>query len=403
MPVFSYTAIDPQGRQFTDTQPADSVGALEAVLQAKGAWLVKARAAKVGSTPSNGKKIHSRTKIARWDLINLYTQLSLLLNAGVTLAQALSKLSEDLEGTKLGPIVRNLAYEVESGTPLPQALAKFPRAFSNQAIALIEAGEASGKLPESLSKLSANLEWTDGLVATARQALIYPLLICSAAVGLVVLLFTFVVPRFEEIFNQINTPLPQITLIVLAISEFFAAYWYIWGSFVFCIPILLGLPGKFQQAAVFRDKAMLKVPFLGELAQCLAISQFSATLEMLIKSGIPLAKALELCARQSTNSLITIASNAARAAVNEGRPMSDELSQHSIFTQTFITMAQTGEKSGQLDTTLKKVGDYYNMIVPRKIKAFFSFFEPTIILSLIVVVATVAIALVLPIMSIWDM
>lgn len=403
MPLFNYTAIDPHGRQFSDTQLADSVVALESVLQAQGAWLVKARAAKAGATSSNSKKAHAKTKVARWDLINLYTQLSLLLNAGVTLAQGLGKLAVDLEGSKLGPVVRALAYEVESGTPLPQALAQFPRTFSNQAIALVEAGEASGKLPESFTKLSANLEWTDGLISTARQALVYPMLISSAAVGLVVLLFTFVVPRFQEIFDQINTPLPQVTLVVLAISEFFASYWYIWGSVVLSIPVLLSLPGKFQQAAVLKDKAILKLPFLGELAQCLAISQFSTTMEMLIKSGIPLAKALELCARQSGNSLITIASNNARAAVNEGRPMSEELSKHPIFTQTFITMAQTGEKSGQLDTTLKKVGDYYNMIVPRKIKAFFSFFEPAIILSLIVVVATVAVALVLPIMSIWEM
>lgn len=403
MPTYSYTAIDPRGRQFTDSLAADSVSALESVLQAQGSWLVKARVAKAGSSSGSGKKAHANAKIKRWDLINLYTQLSLLLNAGVTLAQALAKLADDLEDSKLGPIVRSLAYSVEAGTPLPQALAQFPKAFSNQAVALVEAGEASGQLPESFTKLASNLEWYDGLVATARQALIYPMLICSAAVGLVVLLFTFVVPRFQEIFSQINTPLPQITLVVLSISEFFATYWYLWVGVALAAPVLLALPGKFEKAAIFKDSAMLKIPFLGELAQCLAISQFATTLEMLIRSGIPLARALELCARQSANSLVARASLAAKSAVNEGRPMSEELSKHSVFTQTFITMAQTGEKSGQLDTTLNKVGAYYNLIVPRKIKAFFSFFEPAIIVSLIGVVATVALALVLPIMSIWDM
>lgn len=402
MPLFSFTAIDPKGRQFSDALAADSISALESVLQAQGSWLVKARVAKSGAGPSDGRKAKANTAIKRWDLINFYTQLSLLLNAGVTLANALAKLAEDLEATKLGPIVRALAYNVEAGTPLPQALAQFPKAFSGQAVALVEAGEATGQLPEAFSKLSSNLEWFDGLVATARQALIYPMLICSAAVGLVVLLFTFVVPRFQEIFAQLNTELPSVTLAVLGISEFFASYWYLWALVALAIPVLLALPGKFQQVAILRDKATLRLPFLGELAQCLAISQFSTTLEMLIKSGIPLARALELCARQSSNSLVARASTAAQAAVNEGRSMSDELSRHSIFTQTFITMAQTGEKSGQLDVTLRKVGDYYNMIVPRKIKAFFSFFEPAIILSLICVVATVALALVLPIMSIWD-
>ena len=403
MPLFNYTAIDPRGRQFTDVQTAENVSALESILQAQGSWLVKARVAKQATTTANRRKAGSSVKAKRWELINFYTQLALLLNAGVTLSRSLTKLADDLDESKLGPVVRSLALSVEAGTPLPQAMAQFPKTFSNQAVALIEAGEASGNLPESFTTLSSNLEWLDGLVASARQALIYPMAICAAAVGLVVLLFTVVVPRFEEIFKQLSTPLPQITKVVLGLSEFFASTWYVWVVFGICLPLLLSLPGRFQKIAVLKDKAMLKVPFLGDLARCLALSQFSITLEMLIRAGIPLARALELCARQSANSLVAQASSAARSAVNEGRPMSEELAKHSIFTQTFITMAQTGEKSGQLDTTLKKVGEYYNTIVPRKIKAFFAFFEPAIIITLTSVVGTVALALVLPITQLWNM
>lgn len=403
MPIYTYTAIGQNGRQYSETKSADSVAHLETVLQSQGSWLVKSRIAKPNAVQGDRKRSGSNSKIKRWELINFYTQLSLLLNAGVTLSKALSKLADDLEGTKLGLITRSLAQSVEAGTPLPHAMSQFPNTFSNQAIALVEAGEASGQLPESLTRLAANLEWIDGLVATARQALIYPMVVCFAAAALVVLLFTFVVPRFQEIFDQINTPLPQVTVIVLGVGDLFASFWYLWLLVVLCLPVALSLPKRVEAVAIIKDKAMLKVPFLGKLAQFLAISQFSITLDMLIKSGIPLARALELSARQSANSLVAVASRAAQVAVNEGRPMSDELIKHPIFTQTFITMAQTGERSGQLDVTLKKVGDYYNTIVPRKIKAFFTIFEPAIILSLIVVVATVALALVLPIMSIWDM
>ncbi|MDQ8203041.1 type II secretion system F family protein [Pelagicoccus sp. SDUM812003] len=403
MPTYSFTAIDAQGRQFSDTLSATNLSALESLLQAQGSWLVKARPAKAGSVSVNRGKAKANTKLKRWELINFYTQLGLLLDAGVTLSKALTKLSEDLRDSRIGPVIHSLAYHVEAGTPLPQAMAAFPKAFSNQAVALIEAGEASGKLPESLATLANNLEWMDGLVASARQALIYPMAICAAAVGLVILLFTVVVPRFEEIFQQLSTPLPKVTVVVLALSEFFATTWYLWGGLGVCLPLLLSLPGKFPQVAELKDRAMLKVPFLGELAQCLSLSQFSVTLEMLIKAGIPLARALELCSRQSGNALINKASSAAKSAVTEGRAMSDELAQHPIFTQTFITMVQTGERSGQLDITLQKVGQYYNTIVPRKIKAFFSFFEPAIIVTLTSVVGTVALALVLPIMQLWDM
>lgn len=402
MPLFTYTAIDVHGRQFSDTRTAESVANLESLLQGQGVWLVKARPFKAGANKNQRAKENANVAIKRWDLINFYTQLSLLLEAGVTLSKALEKLADDLDETKLGPITRSLALQVEAGTPLPQAMAQYTKAFSGQAIALIEAGEASGNLPNSFTALSANLEWIDGLVANARQALIYPLAICAASVGLVALLFTVVVPRFQEIFQQLSTPMPGITRVVLGISEVFAATWYIWASLFVVAPVLLSLPKRFPRIALLKDRALLRVPFLGELAQCLALSQFSTTLEMLIRSGIPLARALELGARQSSNSLVATASLAAQNAVNEGRPMSEELTKHAIFTQTFITMVQTGEKSGQLDVTLKKVGDYYNTISPRKIKAFFAVFEPAIIITLTTVVGTVALALVLPIMQLWD-
>lgn len=402
MPQFNYTAIDPQGRQYNDIVSAETISALESLLQSQGAWLVKARVSKDFHSQKLDVKTKTNVAVKRWELINFYTQLSLLLNAGVTLSSSLNKLADDLFESKLGPVVRNLANNVEAGTPLPLSMSAFPNTFSNQAIALIEAGEASGKLPESFITLAENLEWVDGLIANARQALIYPMAICAAAVGLVILLFTVVVPRFQVIFDQLSAEMPTITVVVLSASEFFASTWMLWAFLAVASPFIITLPKRIEKLGILKDRFMLHIPFLGDLAQSLAISQFSITLEMLIRSGIPLARALELSARQSPNKLIAIAAESARKAVNEGRSMSDELSQHKIFTQTFITMAQTGENSGQLDTTLKKVGDYYNTIVPRKIKAFFSVFEPTIIITLTVVVGTVALALVLPIMSLWN-
>ncbi len=402
MPIFSYTAIDDTGKQFAAAQRAESLSVLEAVLAERGSWLVKARVVKKAGSQADTLKASFQTKIKRWDLINFYTQLALLLNAGVTLSSALGKLASDLGEAKLGPIVGNLANQVEAGTPLPQAMADFPKAFSAQAIALIEAGEASGKLPEALATLTANLEWLDGLVANARQALIYPMAISAAAIGLVALLFTVVVPRFEAIFTELRTPMPWITNVVLSISEFFASSWYLWLPLAIGIPILLATTARQPKIALLRDRCLLAIPFIGELSRCLALSQFSITLEMLIRSGIPLARALELSARQATNSLVAQAAQAARQAVNEGRPMSDEFAKQPIFTQTFLTIVQTGERSGQLDVTLDKIGNYYNTILPRKIKAFFSVFEPAIIVTLTTIVGTVALALVLPIMQLWN-
>jgi len=400
MPHFAYTAIDARGRRYQDAASAETVAALEASLQTQGAWLLKAASSERKSR--GGAPARSGASAKRWDLVNFYTQLALLLEAGVTLSSALDKLAKDLGEAKLGPVARHLAASVEAGSPLPKAMARYPKIFSPQAIALVEAGEASGKLPECIRRIAANLEWIDGLVASARQALVYPLAVSAAALGLVALLFTVVVPRFDALFQQLSVPMPWITRAVLGASEVFLATWRVWAVAAIAAPLLLALPRRVPALGRLKDRVFLALPFFGEVSRSLALSHFCVALEMLTRSGIPLARSLELSARQSPNSLVAAGSRAAAQGVTEGRAMSEELARHPVFTQTFVTMAQTGERSGQLDTAMAQLGAYYNTIVPRRIKAFFSVFEPALILALTAAVGIVALALVLPILQLWN-
>ena len=401
MTTFQYTAIDPDGKRFAGVKSAENLTVLESTLQKDGIWLLKAHE----SSNTSSKKASfakSVTKPKRWDLINFYSQLSLLLDAGVTLPSSLEKLASDLSDDRIGPIAERLSKEVESGTPLSTAMKQFPSVFSSQTTALIEAGESSGSLPTVMNSLARNLEWIDGLLATVRQALIYPIAVTIAATGLVALLFTVVIPKFDGLFKELSIELPLITQIVLGISEGFVSTWEIWSSAIVLLILFFIASKKVHAIAALRDSLSLKIPFFGEIIRSFSLAQFCLTLEMLLKAGVPLVRGLELCAKQAQNIPLKTALESARKTVLEGNPLSEEMHQHSVFPQMFITMTQTGEKSGSLDEVLRRIAEYYNTVIPRKIKVFFGVFEPATIIGLTALVGGVSLALILPLTQLWN-
>ena len=401
MITFQYTAIDPDGKRFAGVKSAKNLSVLESSLQKEGIWLLKAHETSKSSSKKPGFA-KSITRPKRWDLINFYSQLSLLLDAGVTLPSSLEKLASDLSGDRIGPIAERLSKEVETGTPLSTAMKEFPFAFPPQTTALIEAGESSGSLPEVMNSLASNLEWVDGLVASVRQALIYPIAVTIATAGLITLLFTVVIPKFDALFNELSLELPMITQLVLSISGGFVSTWKIWSSAIGLLCLFFVASKKVRAIAAFRDSLSLKFPFFGDIIRSFSLAQFCLTLNMLLKAGVPLVRGLELCAKQAQNIPLQTALESARKTVLEGNPLSEEFQRHSVFPQMFITMTQTGEKSGNLDEALRRVAEYYNTVIPRKIKAFFGVFEPATIIGLTALVGGVSLALVLPLTQLWN-
>lgn len=401
MITFEYTAIDTNGKRFAGVKSAKNLTVLESILQNEGLWLMKANQRSQGSSKKS-RSVKSAAKPKRWDLINFYSQLALLLDAGVTLPSSLEKLAEDLSGDRIGPIAESLSRDVESGTPLSTAMKQFPSAFSPQTAALVEAGESSGSLPQVMNSLARNLEWIDGLIASVRQALIYPIAVTIAAFGLVTLLFTVVIPKFDGLFKELSLELPTITQIVLSISDGFVSTWKIWSSAIGVVFLFFIISKRLRVIAAFRDSLFLKIPFFGEIIRSFSLAQFCLTLEMLLNAGVPLVRGLELCAKQAQNIPLRTALESARKTVLEGNPLSEEFQHHSIFPAMFITMTQTGEKSGGLDKVFRRIAEYYNTVIPRRIKAFFGVFEPATIIGLTALVGGVSLALVLPLTQLWN-
>lgn len=399
MSVYRYKAYNASGQLVTGSIEADSLLAVEGRLRSAGVWLLDAEE---GAALSGEQRRSSRATVRRSELIGFFVQMALLLKAGITVPNALDRLAKDTEGTRLSPIVTSLGESVSIGVPLNQAMAQFPRCFPPQTVAIVQAGEVSGKLPEVFESLSAYYEWLDGLVSDIRQALIYPVMIMSAAFALVLLLFTFVVPRFVSLLTELSLEIPLMTRIVMGISNVLLQHWpWLLGGALGAFALIKLLLRSPVYASKF-DRGLMQLPIFGSLISMFALSRFTHNLGMLYKAGIPLLRGLEICEKLVGNRAIEQALQAVRTGMEEGTPLSKGLAQHDVFPSTMVTMIATGETSGTLDFSLQSVSDYYNKIIPRRIKVVFAIFDPVMMLGLIGMVGFVALSVVLPILQLWN-
>lgn len=397
MSLFRYRALDSAGRTVVGTLEASDIRTVEQHLRSVGTWLLDAEAGSTAVSRENG----SGVRIRRSDLIGFFVQMSLLLRAGVMLPTALDRLAADYGDSKLGDMLATLRDNVAVGMPLHQAMSAFPRVFSSEITAIIQAGEVSGRLPEVFENLCSYYEWLDGLIGDIRQALVYPLMVMGASLGLVLLLFTFVVPKFVGLLTDLSLTVPALTRVVMGISEALVQHWPVLLTGLIGGPLLLKIALRFATFGRAFDGALMKLPVFGSLVAMFALSRFARNLGMLYQAGIPLLRGLEICRNLVGNRAIAHALDQVRVGVTAGTPLSKCLAQHAVFPAAVVTMISTGETSGTLDVALRSVSDYYNKIIPRRIKIVFAVFDPVMMVSLIAIVGTVALAVVLPILQLW--
>jgi type II secretory pathway component PulF len=396
MSLFHYRAINAAGEAVSGELEAASLGAVERNLRGRGVWLREATARTSPSPRASGRGV------GRGELIGFFVEMSLLLRARISLPTTLERMAEDFAGERLGPIVRRLYEDVNSGVALHQAMAAQPRVFSAQVVAMVQAGEVSGRLPEVFESLTTYLQWLDQLVSDIRQALIYPLIVTTATLGLIVGLFTLVVPRFIELLQGQSMATPWLTQVVMAVSNFLVRGWPVLVALAVGLPVLLKLARRSPAFAAGCDRLLMRLPVFGSLIAMFGLSRFTHNLGMLYRAGIPLLRGLEICRHLVGNRAIARALDEVRQGVAEGAPLSRCLGRHDFFPATLVTMIASGETSGSLDFSLQSVADYYDKIIPRRIKLIFAIVNPAIMLVLIGVVGSVALAVVLPILQLWQ-
>jgi len=390
MPTFTYTARAVNGELKTATIDAPSREEVVAQLRRQRMSVVK-----VDEESKKAKK--ARGSIKMRDIVIFTRQFSTMINAGLPLVQALDILAKQTENKTLADVTRSVVFDVESGHTVADALAKHPNAFSDLYVNMVAAGEAGGILDTILMRLATFMEKNDALVRKVKGAMIYPGVIMSVAVIAICVLLIFVIPVFETMFGSVGLALPLPTRVVIGLSRFLKGYWYLIGAGIgglfFMVKRYYATPnGKLQI-----DKAMLKVPVLGDVLRKSAVSRFTRTLGTLISSGVSILDGLEITAKTAGNRVIQDAIMASRASIAGGDTIAAPLQKSAVFPPMVISMIAVGEQTGGLDEMLSKIADFYDEEVDAAVSGLLSLLEPVMIVFLGVVVGGMVVAMYLPI------
>ena len=393
MPEYSYHAVDRDGKPSDGTMVADNELLLERQLADIGYWLVESRS-------HSSRREKNRKRVPRRELIDFFNGMTSLQTAGIPIASAISAMAEETTHGTLKMMLEDISVNVQSGNEVSESFRRYPGVFTDQICNLVKAGEQSGNLVETFTDISAHLEWVERIMADVKQASIYPLMILAAVAGLVGLMFVFVVPRFAEIFAELDIELPALTRSVVAIGEFAQSYWWLVLAGIAALVFTLKNLRRIDDGLTLRvDRLKLRVPVFGRLQRLLAQSQFVHNLALMLRAGVPILEALRLSRGLTDNLVMELAIADAEAAVQRGDRISNALRGHDIISSLTLRMIIVGEESGRLDKTLQQIADRYDEEIPRQIKRVFAVLEPLITLVLVAIVGLIAASVFLPMFS----
>ncbi len=350
-----------------------------------------------------GKSLKTRFSLRSHsgDLLNFTTELTSLLEAGMPLDRSLNILAGISENKDRQTLIQAILRSIREGSSFSDALQKHPRMFSRLYINMIKAGEAGGVLPVVLEKLTEFLESAQELKEQVLSSMIYPVILVSTGGLSIIILLTYVLPKFSVIFSEMGSSLPLSTQLLLSFSQGLKTYWWIALILLFLSWFLFRTYIKSDRGRYHWDGIKLKL--LGEIIRKLETARFCRTLGTLIKSGVPLLQALKNSRDVISNQAIASALEAVSQGVKEGKGMSLPLAAAGVFPPLALSMIKVGEETGQLDTMLLKVAATYEKSLRVSIKRFISFLEPAMILGMGLVIGFIVLSMLMAIFSITDL
>ena len=331
------------------------------------------------------------------DLVVFTRQFSTMIDAGLPLVQCLEILSGQTENKILSSAIVQLRSDVESGSTYAEALKKHPKIFNNLYCSLVQAGEAGGLLDTILNRLAKHIEKTLILKKKIKSAMVYPAVIMAVAFIVVFVLMVWVIPVFTQMFMDFGGTLPVPTQVVVIVSDFMQAYWYLVGGIPVALIIGLKQWHTRPSGALVLDRILLQIPVIGDLIRKAAVATFTRTLGTLISSGVPILDGLAIVSKVAGNVVIENAIMSARQSISEGKTVSEPLAQSKVFPPMVTQMIAVGETTGALDAMLEKIADFYDAEVDAGVDTLTSLLEPALMVFLGVVIGFIVIAMYLPI------
>ncbi|SDM63725.1 type IV pilus assembly protein PilC [Oryzisolibacter propanilivorax] len=369
-------------------------------VRAAGENQVKATLRRQGVLPTKIKKRRMRAgkKIKPKDIALFTRQMATMMKAGVPLLQSFDIVGRGNSNPSVTKLLNDIRADVETGTSLNAAFRKYPMYFDSLYCNLVEAGEAAGILETLLDRLALYMEKTEAIKSKIRSALMYPISVIVVAFVVVTIIMIFVIPAFKEVFTSFGADLPAPTLLVMAISEFFVAYWWLifgtlGGGFYFFMQAWKRNE-RMQQAL---DRAMLKLPIFGDLINKSAVARWTRTLSTMFAAGVPLVEALDSVGGASGNYVYSSATEKIQQEVSTGTSLTAAMGNTNVFPSMVLQMTAIGEESGALDHMLGKAADFYEQDVDEMVAGLSSLMEPIIIVFLGTIIGGIVVSMYLPI------
>ena len=343
-----------------------------------------------------------RGKIKTKVLTQFTRQLATLVNAGLPLMRGIEVLKRQMKDAQMAEALTGISENIAAGGTFSEALTAYPKIFDNLYVNMVKAGEAGGVLEVVLARLAALAEKSEKIKNKVKGAMIYPIVVLLAAVGITGFLMVKVVPQFKQVFEDMlgGAALPGITQFVMNVSEWVQANWLVLVVIGFALTVIKKIVAKTEKGAYLFDVMSLKMPITGTLVQRTAVSRVTRTLGTLLSSGVPILQSLTIVRDTTGNRVVSKALQNVHDAVKDGEGMTEPLSQCKVFPPMVTSMVEVGEETGALADMLTRVANTYDDEVDNAVAGMTAAIEPALIIFLAVVVGTIVVAMFLPMIKI---
>ncbi|MDA7979353.1 MAG: type II secretion system F family protein [Pirellulales bacterium] len=436
MPTYQFEAMDAAGEEIKDVIEAPTEEEAQATIRQMGYFVTKLTVKKGKATGGGAKgkkaKAFAIGGVSKKILTTFTRQLSILQDAGLPILRSLRILETQSKPGPLKNALIDVCDDIESGSTLSEAMAKQPKAFDRLYVNMVKAGEAGGALEIILQRLADFLEKSMTLRRKIRGAMVYPVVVILVAVGILTFIMLWIVPAFEEIFADFDVALPAMTLMLMAISNWVASWWWTMPAIPLAVFLLVKLSLQFAAGRMGWGIFTIKIPVFGQIVEKNIVARTTRTLGTLIASGVPILEALNITKETSNNGMFEHMYQKIYEAIREGEPIAPPMKKHSrpwfhpvamfwwmlfvggpvgmllylmkmnqrVVDDLVVNMVDVGEETGELDTMLYKIADNYDEEVKVLTDALTSLLEPLMIVILGFMVGFIVVALFMPLIEI---
>lgn len=396
MPGFNYTAIDRNGKSVRSSLEASSIETAKSSLRGAGYTILDI---KEQTTLNRDIEIPFLGNPKAKDMAVFCRQFVSILRAGVSVASVLAMLGQQTGNKKLRAAIREMQADVEKGESLAASMRRHPKIFPAILVNMVAAGEASGNLEESFRQMELYFDRSKRTKSKVTSAMIYPCVLIVVMIVVLIVMMTKIIPNFLKTFEDMDAELPKLTLGVMAVCEWFKSWW--WMPLLVLVALIVGgvLFYRTDKGKHFFGWLARKTPVVGNLTVKTACATFCRTMEVLIGSGLTLTDSMDLAASNMGNIYYLEAIRDARALVAEGTPLRESLLRTGLFPPMVSNLVGVGEETGDLQSMMGKVADYYDEEVEEATKKLLNLMEPAIIIFMAVFVVIIVLAIYLPMIN----